>query len=263
MMPQRTLPDYENPPAQETWLSFQFTPLKWSIPHFGAFWNEIKTDYPKFEVHPPIGEFNFQFDAMSPEAVVNFPVRCWFINETDNRLIQVQSTRFFHNWRRPSAEVPYLHYDDLRPLFRREWERFCDFAVRQDMGKPHVLLCEVSYVNHLERGIGWDQFSELSSIFPSLGSFRGREFLKEPETAAVHATYVMPEMGGRLNISIQPAIRQADTKEILQLAITGSCQPPVDDVDELLKSLDACRSWVVKGFDDITSERMHKIWGKK
>ena len=262
-MPKRTLPDYDNPPAQETWLSFHFTPLHWNIPHFGAFWNEVKDSYPRFEVHPPVGEFSFEFDAMSPEAVVNFPVRCWFINEEENRLIQVQNTRFFQNWRRPSPEAPYLHYDDLRPTFLKEWDRFCAFALKHGMGTPHVLLAEVSYVNHLERGLGWKEFSELSVIFPNIGSLTGKSFLKEPETAEVSATFVMPEKNGRLNIHIQPAIRQSDTKEILQFSLTGSCQPASNQGADLFSCLDACRSWVVNGFDDFTSAGMHKIWGKR
>jgi uncharacterized protein (TIGR04255 family) len=143
-MPQRTLPDYDNPPAQETWMAFAFVPLSWSVPHFGAFWSELREDYPKFEVHPPIGEFNVEFNALSPEAIVRLPVRCWFINDESNRLIQVQNNRFFHNWRRPNPTAPYLHYDELKPVFEREWGRFCDFLNRHDLGVPNVLSCEVS-----------------------------------------------------------------------------------------------------------------------
>jgi uncharacterized protein (TIGR04255 family) len=259
----RTLPDYENPPAQETWMSFQFTPLKWEVPHFGAFWNEIRSDYPTFQVHPPLGEFKVQFDAMSPDAIVSIPVRCWFINEESNRLIQVQNTRFFHNWRRPSAHAEYLHYDDLKPIFKKEWERFCNFVLSYQLGSPNVLQCEVSYINHLERGLGWQNFSELLRIFPTIGSLTGRSFLREPETAAVNATYVMPLRDGRLHMNIQPAIRQADAKEILHFALTGSCSPSSNAPSDLLACLDDCRSWVVKAFDDFTSENMHTIWGKK
>ena len=79
-MPHRTLPDYDNPPAQETWMAFSFVPLAWSVPHFGAFWSELREDYPTFEVHPPIGEFNVEFNSAAvatPESpaypLVPFP----------------------------------------------------------------------------------------------------------------------------------------------------------------------------------------------
>jgi uncharacterized protein (TIGR04255 family) len=261
-MPKRTLPDYDNPPAQETWMAFTFVPLSWSIPHFGAFWSEVRGDYPTFEVHPPIGEFNLEFNAVAPGTLVNLPVRCWFKNDQSNRLIQVQNNRFFHNWRRPNPSAPYLHYAELKPVFETEWARFRDFAQRYDLGVPNVLSCEVAYINHLDRRVGWDNFSDLSNIFPSVGSFEG-SFVKKPETVAANVSYVMPSDEGRLNVVIQPAIRQQDGKEIIQLSITGSCRPASSETNELMRCLDSCREWVVRGFDDLTSPNMHKIWRKK
>jgi len=244
-------------------MAFAFAPLAWSVPHFGAFWNEIREDYPKFEVHPPIGEINFEFSALAPEGIFKLPVRCWFINEESNRLIQVQNNRFFHNWRRPSPNAPYLHYEHLKPVFEREWGRFRDFLGRHALGVPNVLSCEVSYINHLERGIGWESFSDLSVIFPTVGKFDGRNFIPRPETVFVNNTYVMAANEGRLRVVIQPAVRQADGKEIIQLAITGSCRPPSAGTGDLMHCLDACREWVVRGFDDFTSREMHQIWRKK
>jgi uncharacterized protein (TIGR04255 family) len=263
LMPERTLPDYDNPPAQETWMAFAFAPLPWSVPHFGAFWSELREEYPTFEVHPPIGEFNFEFKVMAADAIVDVPVRCWFKNDQSNRLIQVQRNRFFHNWRRPNPAAPYLHYSELRPVFEREWGRFCDFAKRYEIGVPNVLSCEVAYVNHLDRGVGWDSFSDLSTIFPSTGDFGGKAFLSKPETISANISYVMPLNEGRLHVVIQPAIRQKDGKEIIQLAITGRCRPASSDASELMRCLDSCREWVVRGFDDFTSPEMHKIWRKK
>lgn len=244
-------------------MAFAFAPLSWSVPHFGAFWNEIRSDYPKFEVHPPIGEINFEFSALKPQAIFNPPVRCWFINEESNRLIQIQNNRFFHNWRKPSPSAPYLHYDELKPVFQKEWVRFCDFLTRYSLGAPNVFSCEVSYVNHLERGVGWQSFSDLPLVFPTIGKFDGREFVGKPETMLVNTTYVMAPNEGRLRVAIQPAVRQADGKEIIQLSITGSCRPPSVEIVDLISCLDSCRDWVVRGFDDLTSSEMHKIWRKK
>ncbi|MCI0402596.1 MAG: TIGR04255 family protein [Acidobacteria bacterium] len=262
-MKKRTLPDYESPPAQETWMSFHFVPLNWSIPHFGAFWNEIRNDYPKFEVHPPLGEFTLELNAMSPEAAINLPVRCWFINETDNRLIQVQNTRFFHNWRKAQGKPRYYHYAELKPHFQQEWNRFRAFVEKYELGPITVLGCEVSYVNHLDRGEGWRHFSELETLFPKVGSFEGRVFLGKPEIVAFRSVYVMPGNEARLTLQAQPAVRQSDGREIIQFSVTGTCRPSSQEEAELYLCLDHCREWVVMGFDDFTSEAMHKIWRKK
>ena len=244
-------------------MAFAFAPLAWNVPHFGAFWNEIRNDYPDFEMHAPIGEFDFEFNLANPETVVTLPLRCWFRNDKSNRLIQVQNNRFFHNWRRPSPTTPYLHYDELKPVFEREWSRFCEFTSRYGLGTPNVLSCEVSYINHLDRGVGWESYSDLSAVFPSIGTFKGREFLSRPETILANSSYVMPSNDGRLRIVIQPAVRQSDGREIIQLAITGGCRPASSDPQELMRCVDYCREWVVRGFDDFTSSEMHRIWRKK
>jgi len=262
-MQQRTLPDYDNPPAQETWMAFRFSSLDWRIPHFGAFWNEVKDDYPDFEVHPPLGDFALQLTNKDLDATISLPIRCWFINNEQNRLLQVQHNRFFQNWRRPNPAAPYLHYEKLRPSFEYEWSRFCDFARRHRIGTPAVLLCEVCYINHLERGIGWKDYADLAVIFPSIGTLHGRQFLKLPETTAVSASFVIPPNEGRLQVAIHPAVRQSDGKEVIQLTITAGCRPASNDMPELLRCLDDCRYWVVTGFDDLTSDDMHRIWRKK
>jgi uncharacterized protein (TIGR04255 family) len=244
-------------------MAFSFVPLAWSVPHFGAFWSELREDYPTFEVHPPIGEFNVEFNSAAPGTIANLPLRCWFKNDERDRLIQVQNNRFFHNWRRPNPTAPYLHYGELKPVFEREWGRFCNFANRYGLGVPNVLGCEVAYINHLDRGIGWENFSDLSEVFPSFGDFRGKDFLGRPETILANASYVMPSHEGRLRVLVQPAIRQADGKEIIQLTITGSCRPASSETNELMRCIDFCREWVVRGFDDLTSIGMHKIWRKK
>ncbi len=261
-MPGRTLPDYDRPPAQETWMSFRFSPLEWQIPYFGAFWNEIRSEYPTFEVHPPLGEFRVEFDSTGADAIVTLPVRCWFLSNENNRLLQVQNNRFFQNWRRPSPEAEYLHYSDLRPRFAEEWQRFCDFANRHGLGSPNVLQGEVSYINHLERGLGWNNYSELDVIFPSAGNLRGRRFTGAPETTSVTASYVMPSHDGRLRVVISPAVRQSDGKEIIQFSVTASGRPAANGTAELFACLDQCHDWVIEGFDDLTSDKMHEIWGR-
>src|SRR6266446_8407421 len=143
------LPDFDEPPVVETLLDVAFTPLAaWRIPHFGLFWQLIKSDYPQVEDQPPIllqrerfGEaadkpttFEFQF-LQQPEA------RCWFISNSQSQLIQLQNDRFILNWRKIPAEERYPHYDSIRPNFEFEWSRFFDFLTRESLGIPEVQQC--------------------------------------------------------------------------------------------------------------------------
>src|ERR1017187_6649118 len=103
MMSERTLPDYDDPPVVETVLGVQFAPLQgWGVPHFGLFWNEIKNEYPNFNVQPPLpGDVGIgsRLDGGSPtgpqiQFTAGTPVRCWFFDPSRPRLIQLQNDRF-------------------------------------------------------------------------------------------------------------------------------------------------------------------------
>jgi uncharacterized protein (TIGR04255 family) len=154
----RTLPHFDDPPVVETVLGVEFVPLeKWHIPHFGLFWHDIRGEYPRFEVQPPLASpiEKFGQEAGPPqrlalEMLTHPPVRCWFIDRSEKRLLQVQNDRFIHNWRKAGSVETYPHYENIRPLFEREWERFCLFLKSHDLGTPEVRQCEVTYVNHID-----------------------------------------------------------------------------------------------------------------
>lgn len=263
------LPDFSNPPAVETLLGVHFRPLSgWSIPHFGLFWNEIKAEYPKFEVHPPIASemaFRLEVDPRRSkfQVVGDVPVRCWFLHKSETRLVQVQSSAFIQNWRKLSPLSPYLHYDDLRPSFVEMWRIFREFLRRNAIGDPSVTECEVTYINHIDRGRGWDRFAELPEITPTWAGTTSGLFLPAPLSVSINALYPIGDNGGRLEIALQPGVRKEDGTETIQLALTARCKPQSAGNDDLLQCLDLGREWVVRGFTDFTSPKLHNIWGIK
>jgi uncharacterized protein (TIGR04255 family) len=261
----RTLPDFENPPAVETLMGVHFAPIeKWQGPYFGLFWSRIKKDYPRVEIQPPI------VTAPTPEmAVAQFqsrcelPMRCWFFNQDETRLIQVQSNLFLHNWRKVARTDKYLHYDHLRPMFEKEWQGFRSFLEGEGLGAPGAQLCEVTYVNHIDRGSGWETFADLSQLFPNWSPKTSEGLLPSPELVAMNASYALKGVDGRLQISTQPAVRQQDAKETIQLTVTVRCKPSSSSNEDIYQALDEARKWVVLGFTDFTSPKMHEIWGRK
>lgn len=267
----RTLPDFEDPPVVETVLGVEFAPLeKWGIPHFGLFWSEIRSEYPRFEVQPPLDS---QIEKFSKEVgqprMVRFevlsqpPVRCWFIDQSGRRILQVQNDRFVHNWRKVGTAETYPHYENIRPIFEPEWERFCRFLESNEVGTPAVRQCEVTYVNHLDQGQGWQTFADLGSVIPCLSGNPTGRFLPVPEDVGLKVRYLMPSDQGRLHIQLQPAIRHADAKEILHLTLTARGRPASSDLADVLNWFDLGREWVVRGFADFTSAKMHDLWRRK
>lgn len=260
------LPDFSDPPAVETLLGFHFKPLSgWSVPHFGLFWHKIRREYPRVEVHPPIaGEMvRFELDARQAQfhLTSEVPVRCWFIHKSESRIVQVQNSSFIQNWRKSDKGSQYLHYDDLRPRFLHMWRLFREFLLKNGVEEPIVTQCEVTYINHIDRGKGWDRLSQLSEVIPTWSAQTSEGFLPAPVGISIDAVYPIRDVG-KLEIILQPGIRKADATETLQLVVTARCKPRTSDARELLNCLNLGREWVVQGFTDFTSKSMHEIWGR-
>jgi uncharacterized protein (TIGR04255 family) len=268
---ERPLPDFDDPPVIETYLGVEFLPLgKWAVPHFGLYWNEIRGEYPRFELQPPLasqietfGKETRQPQMVTLELLAQPPTRCWFIDKSGSRLIQVQNDRFIHNWRKMGPTDTYPHYENIRPVFEREWNRFCDFLKANEIGSPEVRQCEVSYINHLDQGQGWQKFADLQEVVPSWSGVFSEGFLPAPEAIDVTTRFLLPNNQGRLHIHVQPAIRHADAKEVLQLTLTARGRPASADFADVLKWLDLGREWIVRGFADITTTKMHKLWKRR
>jgi len=265
----RSLPDFDNPPAVETLMGVYFLPIKgWKVPHFGMFWERIRADYPTVEVRTPIiagppGK-SPGLRIPSPEEEINLPVRCWFHNRNKETLVQVQDSCFFQNWRRESNSLQYLHYDSLRPTFEHEWQKFHDFVEQEDLGTPNVWRCEVTYVNHIDRGLGWNTYDDLSQVFlEPPGQAFARSFLPAPDSVSFHLAYPMDGAEGQLQIQMQPVVRKTDSRDTIQLTVTASCRPASGETEIIVSSLNQAREWVVKGFTEFTSPKMHQLWGRR
>ena len=265
------LPDYANPPVDETALSIQFSPIpNFGIQHYGLYWAKVRDDYPHFQVRSPVPSFTEQAESPIPRIqldlqVVAAPeVRCWYVDRSKNRLFQVQTDRFIYNWRRINGNEPYPRYPTLRDSLTVEWHKFCDFLESETLPKPQVNQCEVTYVNHIEYDKGWSGYGELHKVIAPFAEPSRKAFLPPPERANMELHYRWPDDSGRLHISLQPVIRGRDGKEVLQLTLVARGAPKSSDEEGVFKCLDHGREWIVRGFADFTTESMQRsIWGRK
>lgn len=266
-----TIRDFTDPPVIETVLSFQFAPITgFSVPHFGLYWRKIRNEFKRTAIHPPIGSVREDFTPgrmtgipqIGIELVTEPNVRCWFIDEKGNQLIQVQNDRFIHNWQKVSGDEVYPRYESVRSKFEQEWQRFCAFLKEENLAIPEVNQCEVTYVNHIEYEKGWKSFGELNKVITCWSGSHSGTFLPAPEKVNLNVSYVLPNNRGRLHISLQPVIRARDAKEVLQLNLTARGAPASSETAEIFRWLDIGRQWVVEGFTDFTTKEMHKLWGR-
>ena len=236
-----------------------FRPLqKWEPQYFSHFWNEIRREYPDVLVHPPLNTEQGVREEWSAQNA-----RWWYFHKSDRRLVQVQNGRFIQNWRKRGPGDSYLHYDLLRPSFESMWTQFKAFLSAKSASELKAEVCEVTYVNHIDRGSGWNTFADLPNVVTCWSGQTLGKFLPSPNQVLFNAFYPFSERSGQLHVAIQPGIRDSDKKETLQLTITARCKPDSSDTAELLRCLDLNRLRVVRGFADITTPAMHEIWGRK
>jgi len=268
MLPtERSLPKFENPPVVETVLAVEFEPLAgWGIPLFGLYWELIREEYPTHESGPALPPSGMTGGPQFPGVFIRagsgspFDARCMFHHAKGDRLIQIQGDRFIHNWRRTGAGG-YLGYDRIRQIFESEWNRFCEFIGQQGIQPPVLRSCEVTYLNHLVRGEGWEKFSEMNALL-RYWTKEPTGFLPAPDHTAMNMQYQIPDNKGSLVVQLQPSIRMTDGKEIVQLNLTARGLPATSDILGILSWMDLGHEWIVRGFDDITPDGLHKIWKK-
>jgi len=263
------LPEFESPPVDEVALGVDFLPLpNWKVPYSGLFWETIRDRYPSCDVQPTIFNPPEQFGVIPPEIAVRFyhdpnAVRCWFLDDTGNHLVQLQPDKFLRNWRRLTGNEPYPRYSTLRPAFEADWNLFGDFLRAQHLESPQAVQCEVTYINNIERGAGWESFADLSSVTPLWAGTTSGGFLDAPESIGLNLAFPMEEQMGRLRVSIDHAFRVRDGKEILRLQLVARGKPISSSTADILAWLNVGHEWVVRAFADITTSKMHALWGRK
>lgn len=267
------LPDFTDPPVIEVALAVQFDRLtELRTPHLGLLWAEFRDQFLRTEEYPPRELMMETFGVPSPSKIsvqleTTPPVpRIWFLNQMGTELIQVQQDAFVHNWRKVGAGERYPRYEYIREKFSAELDKFQKFLIREHLGKLVPNQCEVTYVNHILSGKGWERHGQIGQVLTVWTPRYSDSFLSEPEDVRFAIRYVIPDNTGnplgRLHISAQPAYQTVDHKPVINLKITARGRPEGEDIESILRFLDTGREWIVRSFASITSQRLHEIWGR-
>lgn len=266
------LPDFQNPPLVETVLSLQFQPLEgFSLVHVGLLWHKFRDSFPVIEERHPLPVAYEAFGEPSQgqlevkiEGKPSAP-RAWFLNQAQTELIQIQTDRFVHNWRKvgqPSR--PYPRYESIRQKFCEEVKELQRFLSDEGLGQILINQCEVTYVNHIEPCHVWRSHGQIDRVLRNWTSLEDGSFLPEAEDRAIQQRYVIVgDSGapvGRLHASLAPAWGKGGQSPILVLTLTARGRPIGEGIDGAFAFLDLGRTWIVKGFADLTTTEMHQVW---
>lgn len=272
MQGKQQLPAFDRPPIIELALGVQFADLKgFHTGHFGAWRERVRTRFPQFEQHPPLPTIEEKFDLKPQKVTIQLvpgapAPRCWFLNNAGTELIQLQQNRFVYNWRKQKDAAEYPRYTNLRRKFARELDAFSRFLRAEKLGPFAPNQCELTYIDHIVAGEGWQRHGQISEAISVLHTEHGEEFLPEPENANLLLRYIMRDHGktpiGRLHASASSEYRIADFKPLFVLRLTARGRPLGNDIAGVVKFLDIAHEWSVRAFLSLTTERMHKIWGR-
>lgn len=266
----RDLPDFDNSPVCEVVIGIQYDTLdKFDTVHTGTYWQRIREKYPKHETHPPLTP-NIEYfeESKVTQPILGFssipPLpRSWFLDETETRLVQLQNTHFFHNWRKIIGDEDYPRFTLIRKEFITLWEGFLIFTSEQNIGKVNPNHWEVTYVNHINKGEGWESPKDLANIFPICAGKPSEKFLPEPEKVSFRINYLFPDDRARLYITAEPAIKRSDQTEVMRLNLTARGRIDSPKTQDILTCIEKGHEWIVRGFTDFTSEEAHKLWKRK
>jgi uncharacterized protein (TIGR04255 family) len=272
------LPEFDEPPVVEVAISLQFRAFEsLKAPHLGLLWRVFREQgYSRIEEHGELEPAFEEFEGSSVPAVgiriqtfddAPPPPRVWFLNEARDELIQVQRDRIVVNWRADARSEPYPRYPHILTRFRSALTSFIEFAASEQLGDVLPEQCEVTYVNHMCSGTGWERHGDLDQVVTTWQNRYSDEYLGAPEDVGFQVRYRMKDESGRalgrLHVVLQSAKRSADGRPIFLMNMIARGKPTPASLEGVFQLFDLEHEWIVRGFTSITTTRMHELWRRR
>ncbi|RPI79723.1 MAG: TIGR04255 family protein [Desulfobacteraceae bacterium] len=261
------LPNYKKPPVIEVACGIIFPRIMdFKTTHFGLFWNKIREQFPIVEQAAPLqystGE---KRTPENPEILLDLipPLpRTWFINERKDALIQLQKDLFFYNWRKMGEEESYPRYIKVIETFKAYFTLFRNFLKEEKLPNINPSQCELTYINHIPKGEGWETVSDINNVLNDLNwGSKNNRFFPEPQFMNWQTGFELPNKKGRLHVKLDFANRKTDNQPLFILEITVRGLGEDRSEDAIWDWFDLAHVWIVKGFADLTNLNTQKmIW---
>ena len=270
-MTSQGLPDYDSPPVVEVAIGAQYLPLeRFRAAHVGLYWGTVKEEFPQLDERPPLPHNRLDLEnPINPRQIrlelsdrPDLP-RSWFISESGGRLLQLQRDRFVMNWRKTADDDEYPRYPAIKGDFIRLWEAYADFLSENEIGSPSLDLLELTYVNFIPQGDGWEDMGQVGEVFMPLNWSTRSDFLPVPKTLSTAWVFMLPKHAGQLSVELRPVAPENEPLRLrLSLTVTGA-PADLEDTGAFANWFDLAREWIVRGFADLVGPVTDGIWGKR
>jgi uncharacterized protein (TIGR04255 family) len=265
-------PEFEKPPIVEVALGVQFSPLSaLRTVHLGLLWSMFRKDFPRTEDQPPLARAIERFDKPDLPLFRIEPApltpRSWFLSKDGSELVQVQQDRFVHNWRKMGSNTAYPRYRNLREKFAENLRTFESFAKAEQLGEFKPDQCELTYVDHIESGEVWKDFTQVDAVIRSWQPPKTdvKELVHENVTLEINHL-ILGKDGkprGRLHIRVAPVYRMSDHAPILSLEFLARGAPLAPGINGILGFLDLAHDCTLGVFTTMTTTAIQKSWRLK
>ena len=263
------LPDFADPPLNEVVLGVQFsTPKGYQQIYAGNVWELFKNEYPVIQEHPPLVPTFETFGLPHPHfAIPPFTLsqgtphnRYWFLRPEGEELIQFQSDKFLHNWRKnPVGKMEYPRYETIIERFQDELSKIDGYMANQ-FGSPLAInQCEITYINHVVAGVEaqkplseWLNIIGQDGFNPDDVSLSFRETLRSPEGSPLARIYV------EINTAYFPS-----SEKFYAMNITVRGAPSANTVASAIEFMDFGRVAIVDKFTELTTSQAHTFWKRQ
>jgi uncharacterized protein (TIGR04255 family) len=254
------LPSYKQPPVDEVVCGFRFERLRQlKVPHIGLLWEKFRNEYPTVQHAVPIATDT----SLLVDEATGFPLpRVWFISKADNELIQFQVDRFYYNWRHRGDDYP--RYPSVIKKFEKAKSHLDAFASELQLGTIEPLECELTYINHIPVGQGWESIIDLPKVIPDFTWQKEKHhFLPNPANVAWQVRFELPEGKGWLNVKLNQATRKVDGVPSLILELTAKGFGAEKTTKAMRNWFDLAHEWIVRGFTELTAKEIQETFWKR
>ena len=255
------LPSYKQPPVDEVVCGIRFEPLpQLKVPHIGLLWERFRQEYPVTQHAMPIATGTSL--PMDETTGVLLP-RIWFISKADNELVQFQLDRFYYNWRHRGDDYP--RYPSIVEKFEKAKRQLDAFTDELLLGTITIVECELTYINHIPKGQGWESIDDLPKVIRDFTWQKQKHsFLPAPANVAWQTRFPLPDDKGWLNVKLNQGIRKADSVAGLILELTATGLGEEKTRDAMREWFDVAHEWIVRGFADLTTKEIQEtIWKRE
>lgn len=238
-------------PLTEVVCGVEFTAPSFSSIHFGLYWQAIRERFPvPPQDLPPIGDINILSSLPSLSRV-------WFESTDKQQLIQLQANRFHYNWRRQSESDKYPHFEEIYPKFEHEWQIFQNWWLEIGGLPLQIKRYELTYLNQLDKTVGWNDPGDTSKIFTFLGK-EWNGFLDKPQMNSSELEFFLPDNLGSFSVSVNQRLRSEDKSFLMFFELTSRS---TDASYKITNWFDLAHEYTVKAFLELIQEDIKKEWG--